>query len=140
MQGPRFGVAELRVSGAWLFDRSFSRISRPPHSLARIYIADIKSDTILYTIRLPPFNIHSYPVDSIQRVKLTVLSARLCVLSYRYLRESVGCLVVWLLVQSLKAPITTLVRTYIEVRTDTFLHAIRPPPSNLHSYPVDSIQ
>ena len=77
---------------------------------------------------------------SIQGAKLTVLTGRVFGLSNRNLRESVGCLVVWLLVQSLKAPITTLVRTYIEDRTDIFLHAIRPPPSILNSYPVDSIQ
>ena len=39
-------VAELGVSGAWLFYRSFSRLSRPQRSLVRTYIEDIKTDTI----------------------------------------------------------------------------------------------
>ena len=53
---------------------------------------------------------------------------------YRKLRDSAGCLVVWLLDQSPESPTTTLVHSYIEdVKTDTILYAIRPPPSNLHS-------
>ena len=51
---------------AWLFGCSFSRLSRPRRSLVSTYIEDIKTDTILYAIRPPPSNLHSYPVDSIQ--------------------------------------------------------------------------
>ena len=65
------------------------------------------------------------------------MAGRVSGLSYRNLQESVGCLVVWLLLQSLKSPTATLVRIFIEDKT-TMLHAIRPPPSNLHSFPVNS--
>ena len=37
----------------------------------------------------------------------------------------------------LSRPRQSLVRTYIEdIKTDTILHAIQRPPSNLHFYPV----
>ena len=52
--------------GAWLLGCSISRLSRPRRSLVRSYIEDTKTDTILYAIRQPPSNLHSYPVDSIQ--------------------------------------------------------------------------
>ena len=110
--GQHLVVSELAVVGGvlgcWTFVQSLksSHSSCTRRSLVRTYIDDIKTDTILYAIRPPPPNLHSYPVDSIQGVKLTVLGGRVSGLWYRNLRESVGCLVVWLLDQSPMSPTT----------------------------------
>ena len=88
------------ILGCWTFVQSLKSIHSNcrRRSFVRTFVDDIKTDTILYAIRPPPSNLHSYPVDSIQSVKLTVLAGRESGLSHRNLRKSMGCLVVWLLV------------------------------------------
>ena len=61
-----------RRQGSRLVGSSFSHSSRARRRLVQTYIEDIKPHTSVYTIRPPPFNLHSYPVDSIQCVLLTV--------------------------------------------------------------------
>ena len=131
--------------GAWLFGYSFSRLRRPRRSLVRSCIGDIKVDAILYAILPPPSNLHSSLWIAYSELNSPSRPAGqpLVISELAVVGGILGC---WTFVQSLKSSHSSctrrsLVRTNIgDIKTDTILYAIRPPPSNLHSYPVDSIQ
>ena len=126
--------------GAWLSIRSFSRLSRPRRSVVSTYIEDIK--TILCT----PSDHHLPPSVPTLWIAYSELSSPFWPSGSAVCRTGTGgsqyC--AWLFVCSfsrLSCPRRLLVCTYIhDIKTDTILYAIRPPPSNLHSYSVDSIQ
>ena len=73
----------------WLVGPLFNHSGRARRLLVRTYIEDIKTHTTLYAIRPPPSNLHSYPEDRIQWVKLTVRAGGNKILSYRNMRKSV---------------------------------------------------
>ena len=120
--------------GTWMVERSFSHSSRPRRSHVRTYIEYIKTDTILHAIRPPPFNLHSYPVDIIKLVKLTVFAGRIRGFVVPELAV-VGGVRVSLDVRSVSQVANNdgLFVPILKTNADTILHAIRPPPSNLHS-------
>ena len=126
----------------WLLDQS---LKSPRRSLVRSYIEDIKIDTILYAIRPLPSNL-----DSFLRIAYSELNSpfrpagqHLVVSELAVVGGVLGC---WTFVQSLMSSHSScarrsLVRTYIDdIKADTILYAIRPPRSNLHSHPLESIQ
>ena len=122
----------------WLLDQS---LKSPTAILVRSYIGDIKTDSILFAIRQPPFNLHSSLWIAYSELSSPFWLAGSVVCGTRMCGSQGGACLFGCSISRLSRPRRSLVRSYIEeTKTDTILYAIRPPPCTLHSYPVDNIQ
>ena len=133
-------MSEFAVVGAVLGWLSFVPSCCARRSLLCTYIEDIKH-TLLCTPSAHQFPTY-IPIPRIAYCELNSPSrpggAVFCRIGTWWSRW-VTWLFVHLFSHSSRAT-QSLFRTYIEdIKTHTHLYAIHPPPSNLHSYPMDSI-
>ena len=124
---------------ASLFGRSFSRLCHPRRSVVRTYIEEIK------TLFCTPSNQHLPTSIPTLWIAYSELSSPFWPAGSAVCRTRAGGsqLGVWLFGCSFSRLSRHDDRLFVPIsktKTDTILYAIRPPPSNLHSYPVDSIQ